>query len=75
MFPEHLISLRCEIEWPPRSPYLNLCDLFLWGYLKGQVYKNRTQNVQQLMEAIREEIALIPRAMLEKVMQNFRERL
>ena len=21
-------------EWPPRSPDLNPCDFFLWGYLK-----------------------------------------
>ncbi|GBN77327.1 hypothetical protein AVEN_215415-1 [Araneus ventricosus] len=24
--------------WPPRSPYLNPCDFWLWGYLKDVVY-------------------------------------
>ena len=24
--------------WPPRSPDLNPCDYFLWGYLKDKVY-------------------------------------
>jgi len=23
---------------PPRSPDANLCDFFLWGYVKDQVY-------------------------------------
>jgi hypothetical protein len=27
------MSLTC---WPPRSPYLTPCDLFLWGYVKGK---------------------------------------
>ena len=25
--------------WPARSPDLNPCDYFLWGYLKDRVYK------------------------------------
>ncbi len=25
-------------KWPPRSPDLNPCDFFLWGYLKDRVY-------------------------------------
>jgi len=25
-------------KWPHRSPDLNPCDYFLWGYLKGRVY-------------------------------------
>jgi hypothetical protein len=24
--------------WPPRSPDATLCDFFLWGYVKDQVY-------------------------------------
>lgn len=29
---------RVFLQWPPRSPDLNLCDSFLWGYVKGLVY-------------------------------------
>jgi hypothetical protein len=25
------------IKWPPRSPDLTPCDLFLWGYVKEKV--------------------------------------
>jgi len=24
--------------WPPRSPDLTVCDFFLWGFVKGNVY-------------------------------------
>ena len=26
------------LPWPPRSPDLNPCDFFLWGYIKDRVY-------------------------------------
>jgi hypothetical protein len=26
------------IQWPPRSPDLNALDLFLWDYIRGNVY-------------------------------------
>jgi len=39
MFSGHVISLRGDIGWPPRSPDLTPCDFFLWGYLKAKVYK------------------------------------
>jgi len=25
-------------KWPPRSPDLNVCDFFLWGYVNGRVH-------------------------------------
>ena len=28
--------------WPPRSPDLTPPDYFLWGYLKGRVYQNKS---------------------------------
>lgn len=75
MFPGRLISLRENITWPPRSPDLSPCDYFLWGYLKAEVFKHRPRTIQELKEAIREEISAIPLDMLTKVMENFRERL
>jgi hypothetical protein len=35
MFSYRLISRRL---WPPRSPYLNLCDFYLWGNRKRSVF-------------------------------------
>ena len=75
MFPSHVISLRGDIGWPPRSPDLNPCDFFLWGYVKSKVYEHRPSTLEHLKAAITEEINAIPHNMLERVMINFRERL
>ena len=68
MFPGHLISLHGDIGWPARSPDLTTCDFFLWGYLKATVYARRPGTIEQLKEAIRQEVAAIPPAMTCKVM-------
>jgi len=67
--------LRGDIGWPARSPDLSLCYFFLWGYLKAKVYARRPGTIEQLKEAIRQEVAAIPSAMTRKAMDNFRERL
>lgn len=70
MFPGRLVSLRGGIQWTTRSPDLNPCDCFLWGYLKAEVYKDRPLN-----DAIRLKIAEIPLGMTLPVMENFRNHL
>ena len=65
MFPEHVISLRGDIGWPPRSPDLTPSDFFLWGYLKAKVYEQRPLTL---------EAAAITPEMILKVMDNYRER-
>ena len=60
--PDHLI-------WP------RVIFLFLWGYPKAKVYARRPGTIEQLKEAIRQEVAAIPPAMTRKAMENFRERL
>jgi len=74
MFPEHVISPFGDDEWPPRSPDLSACDIFMWGYLKEKVCAHRPHTVQQLKDYIREEIQEIPVNMLRKVMENVRKR-
>ena len=59
----------------PRSPDLNPCDFFLWGYVKSKVYEHRPSTLEHLKAAITEEINAIPHNMLERVMVNFRDRL
>lgn len=75
MFPGHVVSLRGDIGWPPRSPDLTPCDFFLWGYLKAQVYQHRPQTLEALKEAITQEVAAIPPEMTRRVIENYRERL
>jgi len=61
--------------WPALSPDLTPCDFFLWGYLKSKVYACVSGTIEQLKEAIWQEVATIPPAMTHKAMDNFRERL
>jgi hypothetical protein len=75
LFPSRLASLRGDIGWPARSPDLTPCDIFLWGYLKAEVYKHRPQTLKTFKNAIREEVAAIPPDMTNIVMENFRQRL
>jgi hypothetical protein len=48
MFPGRMISWRGNIEWPARSPELNACDFFLWGYLKSKVYEKKPRTTVDL---------------------------
>lgn len=41
MLSEHLIFLPGDIGGPARSPDLDSCYYFLWGYLKPVVYINQ----------------------------------
>ena len=34
--PGYWIGRRGPVEWPPRSPDLTSCDLFLWGHINGK---------------------------------------
>jgi len=75
MFPGHVISLRGDIGWPPRSQDLTPCDFLLWGYLKAKVYEQRPVTLEPLKEAIRQEVAAITPQMTLKVTDNYRQRL
>ena len=43
-------------KWPPRSPDLNPCDYFLWGYLKSRVYNPLPKDLNDLKANIEREI-------------------
>ncbi|KAK8402566.1 hypothetical protein O3P69_000747 [Scylla paramamosain] len=75
MFPARLVSRRGDVEWPPGSPDLSICDFFLWGYLKEKVFRGRPNNLEELKMRIREEIAVIPLEMCRRAAENFRHRL
>lgn len=55
--PHRWIGRRGPVEWPPRSPDLNVCDFFLWGALRDLVYARRPKNTTELAAFIREEIS------------------
>ena len=75
MFPGHLISRFRDVPWPPRCPDLSTCDVFLWRYLKSRVYTHKPRTLDDLKEAIRQEICPIDRQLLTRVMDDFKKRL
>ncbi|GFW84315.1 uncharacterized protein TNCV_1131841 [Trichonephila clavipes] len=38
--------------WPPRTPDLNPCDFWMWGYLKNLVYRGRLITLADLKDSI-----------------------
>jgi hypothetical protein len=60
--------------WPPRSPDLNPCDFFLWGYLKQRVYNPLPKTLEALQMNIEREVKNIPQTMLKDTFLNFRKR-
>ena len=71
-FKERIISKNL---WPPRSPDLTPADFFLWGQLKGKVYKITPRTIEQLKEVIRQEIQAVNADTLVKVFQNLEKRI
>ena len=61
-------------RWPARSPDLNPCDFFLWGYLKAKVYGNNPHTIDELKNNITNMIQSIPDEMLCNVYDNFIKR-
>lgn len=61
-------------KWPPRSPDLNPCDFFLWGYHKDKVYAKRLDSIEQLKEEIKIEISKISKITLSAVFEDMKKR-
>ena len=64
-----------DVQWPPRSPDLSTRDFFFSGYLKSRVYAHKPRKLNDLKEAIRQEIRPIDRQLLARVMDDFKKRL
>ena len=71
-FQDRIISKNL---WPPRYPDLTPADYFLWGLLKGKVYKNTPRTTEQLKDAISQEIQAVKVDTLGKVFQNLEKRI
>ena len=75
MFPGCLISRFGYVPWPPRSPDLSSCDFFFWEYLKCRVYTHTPRNLNDLKDAIREEVLTIDQQLLARAMDDFKRRI
>ena len=64
-----------DIAWPARSPELTVPDFFLCGILKYRVFRRRIMTIQELKEAIVDEIEAIDEDLRRRVYGNFQTRL
>jgi len=61
---------------PPRSPYLIVCDFFLWGFVKGNVYvPPLPKTLPELRERINTAVGNVTQDMLERVWREWEYRL
>ena len=72
-FPAHWIGRGGPIAWPPRSPDMTPLDLFLWGYVKDQIYSTRVIDLDDLKARIA--IATVDIDMLRRVWTELKSRL
>ena len=69
-----VISRFGNITWPARSPDLTVPDFFLRGFLKDRVFQWRIVTIQELKQAIVDEVAAID-DVRRRVYGNFQTRL
>jgi len=60
-----------DIAWPARSPDLTVPDFFLWVFLKDCVFRRRIMTIQELKQAIFDEVAAIVEDIRRRVYGNF----
>ena len=75
-FSNRIISKNGNFNWPPPAAFtwFDTTRLFLWAYLKSNVYINKPQSLHALKTNIRREICQIPTEMLHKVMEKAEKR-
>jgi len=61
--------------WPSHSPDISVPDFFLFSYLKNRVYQHDPQNLEELRNAISEEIETITPAIMSNVYENLKKRI
>jgi len=61
--------------WPQRSPDLTPPDYFLWGYLNGTVYQNKSRTIDTLKANITKEIQAVTADVLARNFQNMARRV
>lgn len=65
-----VISRAFPTIWPPRSPDLNPCDFWLWGYLKSVVYQGHVPDIPTLKDQITLHVKQINADMLRATVEN-----
>jgi len=56
-----------DIAWPARSPDLTVPDFFLCEFLKDRVFRRHIMTIQELKQAIVDEVAAIDEDLRRRV--------
>ena len=64
-----------DIAWPARSPEITLPDFLLWEFLKDRVFRRRIMTIQELKQAIVDDVAAVDEDLRSCVYGNFQTRL
>ena len=70
LFKDKIISRQFPTSWSPRSRNLNLCDIWLWGYLKAIVYCDPIASLFNLKGSIECHVHNIPQFMLLSTVEH-----
>jgi hypothetical protein len=60
------IGRQGPTKWPPRSPDLTSCDLFLWGWATDKVGLSKPKTQDELEQQILDTFAAVPLDCLRK---------
>ena len=74
-FPDRVISRFGDVNWPARSCDLTPLDYFLWGYVKGKVYRDNPRTVEALKAEIIRVVGEIEQSQCRNVTENFDKRI
>jgi hypothetical protein len=74
-FPCCWIGCHGPAEWPLRSPYLILLDIYLWGHLKAMVFQVKIQSMDHLKERVRDAYACVTLDVLKQVRCEWERRI
>ena len=61
---------NCSKSWPARSPDLNPCDFWLWGYLKDRVCEEHGGSLVYLKTSIQRYVTQITRELLRAAIDH-----
>ncbi|GFU86465.1 uncharacterized protein TNCV_1418171 [Trichonephila clavipes] len=67
---ERVISRHFRHMWPPRSPDLNPCDLWLWSHLKQLVSCDQPKTLPDLKDSISRHVLNISQNTLRSTVEN-----
>ncbi|XP_043224374.1 uncharacterized protein LOC122382732 [Amphibalanus amphitrite] len=73
-FGDRLVSRGASRNWPACSPDLTPMDFFLWGHLKGQVYKEGPESLCELKREITKAVRAVPVDMCRRAVASVAKR-